>query len=77
MNDPRHQSDEAGVPREHLVCIAAAVAAVLGERARVAGVTLVHDDPWLKQGRREVMGSHHPGPRRGWNNRGGEGRRSR
>jgi hypothetical protein len=69
---PNHPSaHEDGVRPEHLVVVAAAVAAVFGDKAVIRRITAVDTrddarDAWLEDGRAFHLESHdtrpHPGP---------------
>jgi hypothetical protein len=51
-----------GVPQHHLVIIAAAVAALCGENARILAIHSSHasGNPWGLSGRVAIQGSHNP-----------------
>lgn len=75
---PEPAPERPPIPPHHLCVIAAAVAAALGESARVRSVRLVAEEesepdprpraegqgPWVRQGRTRLMRSHAPRPRR-------------
>ena len=51
-------AEAAGVPEEIVMVISAAVAAFLGERARVRQIRLISSQAWAQQGRVSIQASH-------------------
>jgi methylmalonyl-CoA carboxyltransferase large subunit len=55
---PFEEAQEEPIPEHILLAISAAVAAFLGERARVRHVRLVSSRSWAQQGRVSIQASH-------------------